>query len=77
MLMLAGCTASSNEPIRRSLPATATIIPQRVPLPERRADGDAVAALAEHRAAAAENGRRLESARRNYEALRRSYAGAE
>lgn len=48
----------------RSLPAAQILVPPPVPLPEQREGQDAKSALAEMKAAAAENVRRLQTARR-------------
>jgi hypothetical protein len=75
-LISSACTPSVKEPLHRTLPPSSAVIPAPVPLPGPRADRDAVAGLAENREAAAENARRLGTARRNYEALRREIGGA-
>ena len=76
LLTLTGCGASNNE-ARRQLPAASAIFERATPLPAVRAGTPATVAAAENRAAAAANIRKLESAERNYEALRAEYAGGE
>lgn len=70
--MCAGC-AQSVEPLRRTLPDSRSLVADPVPLPEIRPGQDAREALAEARAAAAENARRLASARRVIDATKREF----
>jgi|GEM_PF-5701617 len=75
-MMLSGCGASSS-PVLRTLPETRLTIPEPEPLPPIRAGQPWRITAAEARANAAGNIRRLESAGRNYDAIRKSYGAAE
>jgi hypothetical protein len=62
--MCAGC-ATSADPPKRFLPAVQILVPPPVPVPRNHKEGqDAKSALAEMKAVAEENARRLQTARR-------------
>lgn len=77
-LMMLGACAPSIEaagPLARSLPPVGAIVPTPQALPPVDAGLAWSVVAAQNRAVAAENGRRLESAARAYEALRKRFGG--
>ena len=70
--MCAGCAASGNI-TPRALPDASVLVPAALPVPPVREGQDAKAALAEALAVAAENGRRLQAARRLVEQTTKSF----